>query len=128
MRVRQRSCLWAVILLAIGACGGHPKASSTPEQPYAASTLRVENHHWLDVNIFVVREGQRNRLGLVTAASTKSFTLPRALVGAQGEIRLIADPIGASTSISTDLIVLKPGTQVVWTLESNLNRSTLAIY
>jgi hypothetical protein len=80
------------------------------------------------VNILVLHDGQRSRLGTVTATSTKDFVFPTHLLTDLGEVRLIADPVGSTSSLTTELIVLRPGTRVVWTLESSLQRSSLSVY
>jgi len=116
----------AAVLLAAPACRGHQSAEPLPLG--VPATLHVENHHWLDVNILVLHDGQRTRLGTVTATSVKDFVFPNQLLADLGEIRLIADPVGSTSSLTTELIVLKPGTRVQWTLESSLQRSSLAVY
>lgn len=125
MRVVQRLLVMPVLLLA-AACAH--RAAPEPVAPDARSMLHVVNHHWLDVNIIVEHDGQRSRLGTVTATSAKDFVFPRGMIGSMGEVRLIADPVGESGSIITDRIVVKPGTEVSWTLESSLQRSSLAVY
>ncbi|HEX6966965.1 MAG TPA: hypothetical protein VF166_14330 [Gemmatimonadaceae bacterium] len=92
------------------------------------STVRVENKHWLDVDIYVEHEGQRQRLGTVTATSTASFTLRPAMISGLGDIELIADAIGSPASATTGRITVKPGMHVDWTLQIDLSRSSVAVY
>lgn len=103
----------------------HPGISSASTEP---STVRVENKHWLDVVVYVEHDGQRSRLGTVTAATTASFTLRPAMIGQVGEIQLIADPVGSQTTTATGTIIVKPGTHVDWTLQTDLARSSLSVY
>lgn len=125
MHLVQRLLVLPVLLLC-AACAH--RASPEPAAPAARSTLHVDNHHWLDVDIFVVHDGQRSRLGTVTATAARDFVFPREMLGSLGEVRLVADPVGSQDAIITDLIVVKPGTAVTWTLESSLQRSSLAVY
>jgi hypothetical protein len=127
MRALHRALMSLPLLLAIVGCWRH-RGEASVTSPYARSTLHIENHHWLDVDIYVVHDGQRSRLGTVTAATSKDFIFPRSMLGQLGQIRLIADPVGGGGGISTDVIVVRPGTQVAWTLESSLSRSSLAVY
>lgn len=113
--------------LALATACGHHRASG-PLAPVEPAVLHIENHHWLDVDVFVLHDGQRSHLGSVSATSTSVFTLPRSMIGSMGEVRLIADPVGERGTLTTDIIVVKPGTQVYWTLESSLDRSSLAVY
>jgi hypothetical protein len=95
----------------------------------ASSTLNVVNHHWGDVDVFIVRDGQRQRVGTVTAASEENFTLSSSLTKGTGTLQLQAHAVGSSGGISSESIAVRPGgMQITWTLESNLSRATLAIY
>jgi hypothetical protein len=127
MRALQRSVVLIVMALAVNACWGH-RGEPTPADPYTRSTLHIDNHNWLDVDIFVEHDGQRSRLGTVVATSSQDFVFPPTMLGQQGTIRLIADPVGSSSGIVTEFIVVKPGTQVTWTLETSLRRSSLSVY
>ncbi len=127
MRALHRALISLPLILALAGCWRH-RGEASVTSPYARSTLHIENHHWLDVDIYVVHDGQRSRLGTVTAATSKDFIFPRSMVGQLGQIRLIADPVGSPEEIRTETIVVKPGNRVTWTLESSLSRSSLAVY
>lgn len=120
---------WLLLALAflLGGCGRGQKEENRP-LPLGPTSLRVENNNWLDVTIYVVHDGQRSRLGAATAAKTTNFAIQPALLGQLGAIRLIADPVGASTSIASPTVVVKPGSRLVWTLQTDLSRSSLAVY
>jgi len=95
----------------------------------AASTLNVVNHHWGDVDVYVFRDGQRQRVGTVTAAAEENFELSPSLTKGAGTLQLQAHAVGTSGGISSEPIAVRPGgMQITWTLESNLSRATLAIY
>jgi hypothetical protein len=126
MRTLQRVLILPALLLVVNACSRHK--TSAPATPAEPSLLHVENHHWLDVDVYVFHDGQRSRLGTVTAASSKDFVFPRSMVGSTRQVRLIADPVGSSSGTATDPITLRPGTRVNWTLESSLDRSSLTVY
>lgn len=117
----------ALVLLLVAGCGGKQKETSRP-LPTGPTSLRIENQNWLDVNIYVVHDGQRSRLGAATAARTTELAIPPALLGQLGAIRLIADPVGSSKAITSPTVVVKAGTRLVWTLAPDLSRSSLAVY
>ena len=127
MYTLQKSLLLAVIVLLVSACGGKRKGGEQ-QIPMAPASLQVENRNWLDVTIYVLHDGQRSRLGSATAAKTTDFTLHPALLGQLGTIQLIADPVGAPNGITSPTIVVRPGARVVWTLQSDLSRSSLSIH
>ena len=127
MRTLRRVLLLAMIATTVSACSKGRKNTGTPLVAVPAS-LRVESHHWLDVVIYAVHDGQRTRLGMVPATKTTGFTIPASMLGQVATIQLIADPVGANASIASDRIAVRPGTRLVWTLESDLARSALTVY
>lgn len=120
---------WLVpaFVLLLGGCSHGAKESNRP-LPMGPTSLRVENNNWLDVIIYVVHDGQRSRLGSATAAKTTDFSIQPTLLGQLGAIRLIADPVGETKSIASQRVVVKAGTRLVWTLDTDLSRSSLAVY
>jgi hypothetical protein len=89
-------------------------------------TLNVINHNPLDVVIYNVRGGYRERIGDVTAASRGAFRLHlRRYPG--NEVQFYADPIGRSQGVTSDVLHLFPGQSADWTLETDLARSSIAI-
>jgi hypothetical protein len=108
-----------------------PDATRTPTPtsgPPADIALEIANHNWLDVIIYVVRDGQPVRLGIANASSSASFTLPARLLGVGREIRLWGRPIGGRAGTLTETVVVQPGQWIEWTLESDLNRSAIGVY
>lgn len=100
--------------------------SSTGDDDSDVATLNVINHHPLDVVVFNVRQGYRERIGDVTAASRGSFRLHlRRYPG--NEVQFYADPIGRSQGVTSDVLHLYPGQEADWTLETDLARSSIAI-
>jgi len=95
----------------------------------ATSTLYVVNHHWSDVVVYAIRDGQRMRVGTVTAAAEENFELNPSLTRSSGTLQLQAHAVGSSGAISSEAINVRPGgMQITWTLENNLSRATLAVY
>jgi hypothetical protein len=119
--------LLPAFLLLMDGCGGRQKEASR-SLPTGPTSLRVENHNWLDVTIYVVHDGQRSRLGAATAARTTDFAIQPTQLGQLGTISLIADPVGSSKAVASPKVVVKPGTRLVWTLQTDLSRSSLSVY
>ena len=125
----------AALVLGFGilcACAGH-KASPNPElSAFMADetvTLDVKNHNWLDVTIYIVHGGQRTRVLTVVATSSASIVVPNhALRNSGGQIRLLAHAIGNPATFTSETIVARPGMTIDWTLESDLKRSSLAVW
>jgi hypothetical protein len=92
------------------------------------STLHVENQAYGDVDIYVIHDGSRSRLGTVTATSDQTFTLNSRMIGTVGTMQLLAHGVGTTGSLSSEQFAIRPGMQISWTLDSRLVRGTLARY
>jgi hypothetical protein len=110
-------------------CGGHPKDSNQP-QPATPSeiVLVVENHHWTDVVLYVLHDGVADRIGLATAVKTSTFILPSRRLGPSGIIQLRAHAVGGPDDHTTDSFPVQPGQEIQWTLESDLEHSSVAVH
>lgn len=90
--------------------------------------LQVVNHHWLDVTIYVIHDGQRTRLGVAGGSAQTRMAVPSRLLGMGRELRLYGDPIGSPELAITEVIVVQPGQFIEWLLESGLDRSSVSVY
>jgi len=91
-------------------------------------TLSVTNHNWLDVVIYVLSGSERIRMITVTAAGAGGIVVPPRALQHNGEIRLLVHAVGNPTTFTSETIVAKPGSTVEWTIESELRRSSLAVW
>jgi hypothetical protein len=119
----------AALGIGVGACGGRNQPEDQPAaDPLAPTELTVNNNHWLDVVVFVFHDGELTRVGTVTATSSASFFLPPWMLGQTRSIRLLGDPVGSNGWIRTETIHIQPGQFIEWRLESQLSRSSVAVY
>ena len=119
--------LLAVLTAATLACGSHRHAPA-PAVPQEGFAIVVINHHWLDVTVYVVHDGQRTRVGTVTATTTQEFDLSTRLLGSNRQVALIGEAVGSKEGIRTELVAVQPGQYIEWTLENVLRRSSVAVY
>jgi hypothetical protein len=120
--------LWGV-LIAAAACGSHRRRPATESSgPPANVTLQVTNHNFLDVTVFVLHDGARLRVGLVTGTSTQSFTLPGRMVALSHELALVGEALGSRAVARTETLFVQPGQRIEWTLETDLRRSSVGVY
>jgi hypothetical protein len=122
---------WLAALVIAGVLVGCAKHRLTDDDMAsdASSTLHIVNHHWGDVDIYVNRDGQRTRVGQVTASAEENFVLPKSVTSGGGTIQFQAHAVGSTGAISSESIAVRPGgMQITWTLENNLSRATLAFY
>jgi len=109
--------------------GTQPAAGSDQAQaPLRDVPLRVENNSRSDVVIYVLRGSVRTRLGTVTPVTSQTFAISGAIIGDQGGISLLADPVAGGRSLVSQNVYVRPGQRLVWTLESRLDRSLLAVH
>jgi len=136
-RETRPAALLAAVALAAGACrtAGRERpgaqtaqpADSTVQEQARAIPLDVQNNYRADVTILLVRGGQRRRLGTVPPSSRRLLLVPASFAGDQGGFALLADPVAGSGSVLSQTVVVRAGQRLVWTLESRLSRSVLAV-
>jgi hypothetical protein len=90
--------------------------------------LQITNHHYLDITIYAIHDGQRTRLGVARGSAHTDMVLPSRLLGIGRDLRLYGDPIGSSELAITEVITVRPGQFIQWLLESGLARSTVGVY
>ena len=107
-----------ILTLALLSAGCHGAKSGAPE-PQAETTLRVENRNFLDANIFVVRDGQRIRLGMAPGLASHVFTIPSNIVTGAPQLRFEIHLIGGRGNPRTETIAVLPGDEVVLTIPAS---------
>ena len=117
-----------IAALLVSGCRG-PRQNVDPEPAPAADgfSLVLNNHQVLDANIFVQHDGQVDRVGMVSASSSKVLVLPLWLLGQSKNIRLIAEPIGNDSRYTTDMLFVQPGQIIELNVEGVLERSNYSI-
>ncbi len=120
-----------VTLLAVTGC--HRARTGAPATPAEVEftqpvKLDVINHNWLDVTVYVVYGSQRTRLLTVTATQGGSAIVPLHALRPTGEIRLLAHAVGDPSPFLSEPIAARSGMTISWTLESDLKKSSVAIW
>ena len=129
MRTRLR-VLALLALLVSAAAGCHQSVGARAAEggvPDGEVTVRVVNHSWLDVTVYIVQGSRRERLGSATATSTTTFAVALRRLANGGEYRLLGDPVGSRTTVRSEPLYAQDGDVVTWTLEDNLARSSIDV-
>jgi hypothetical protein len=116
-----------VAVVSLGSCSPKRGAAVVPD-PVEEILLEIDNHHYLDVTVYAVHDGQLTRLGVAGGNAHTKIMLPARLLGAGRELRLYGDPVGGSDRAVSEVIVVQPGQYVEWLLEPGLDRSTVSVY
>ena len=110
-RLAGRLLLPLLALLLLPACAstrsGDPADPSAERRPEPEpTTLLVDNQSFLDANIYVLRGGQRVRLGLARGNGRTRLTIPANLIFGATNLQFLADPVGSSrTPVSSEIRV-----------------------
>ena len=112
-RRAQAALAFTAGLIAVVALGGcRSPSQSAPSAQRPETFVEVENRSMLDMTVYVVRGGERRRLGLVNALSTQVLSIPSVLVEGLGVLRFIADPIGSNRTPVSEEISVRHGDTV----------------
>jgi hypothetical protein len=131
MRVFRTIVAIAFAAVTLGGCRGSQFPEDiTPELAgdQITVTLQVQNNNWADVIIYVVHDGQRSRLNSVTATKNSSIVIPPNMIGQVGNLQLVARRVGGNDRYVSQPISVRTGTTIVLTLESDLKRSSVAVW
>jgi hypothetical protein len=131
--VRRRSAalrIAAVLLaVALAACSKNPPPDEPePGSPDADIVVIVENRRSDDALVEIVRDVQRQRLGLITAQNTSSFVVPWARLVNASRVVLTVHPIGTNERYVSDNLVMRPGSEVSLTVNQILRQSYVSVY
>jgi hypothetical protein len=113
---------------ALGACRSKGPSAAPEPDSNAQVDVEIESHFQGDVIIYLVQGSQRERLGTVTALSRAEFSFPYRRLQMSSSTRLMAYPLAGAQAYLSDPLLVQPGQYVSWTLESDLGRSSLAVY
>jgi hypothetical protein len=87
-------------------------------------SIVVQNRNFLDMRIYVVRNGTPFRVGTVTSFTEQEFDLPRALTGTTDDIQLVARAIGSRTGYVSHPVIFSKGDTVVFQIENAIGLSS----
>ena len=119
--------LVTVLVAAAAACGGERGPAPSALQTRDNAVLVVQNDHWLDVTIYAVRAGTRQRLGTVAGLGTQTLPIHTTIVGGAGTVRFVIQPIGSSDAYATEHVLVGPSDSVELHIRNPLRLTTFAV-
>jgi len=117
--MQRRWFLAAALAVLSAGCARSKTNVAQPAPEFLADVpLEVENRSFLDVTVYILQQGNRQRIGSVSGASTTTVLIRKQLlVGYTGELRFIADPVGSPNAVVSDAVSIRPGEHIHWTLD-----------
>src|SRR5947207_14615178 len=97
------------LLLCTFAAAACHRGAVAPINPRAEVALNVDNQNFLDMNVYLVRGGQRIRLGTVPGLSSRTIMLRPEYVGYGADLQFELHPIGGQGNPITESISVHPG-------------------
>jgi hypothetical protein len=94
---------------------------------HTSTVIHVRNDNWLDMKIYLVRNGDRERLGTVGSFNEAMFQVETSRLRAN-DIRLFAAPIGSNATYLSPSIIVSQGQLVRLEIKNALSLSTVAVY
>jgi hypothetical protein len=107
----------ALVVLAVGVACHRPAAA--PLNPRAELAVTVDNQNFLDMDVFIIRGGQRLRLGMVPGISSRILMVRPELIGYGTEVQFEVHPIGGRGNPITETISVRPGDVIRLTIPPN---------
>ena len=81
--------------------------------------MSVENQNFLDMNVFLIRGGQRIRLGMVPGLTSHILMVRPELIGYGTELQFELHPIGGRSNPVSETITVHPGDVIHLTIPPN---------
>ena len=91
------------------------------------TTLRVEDNNWLDLHVYVVRDGESFSLGTVMGPGKTKLTVPAMATIPGSQVQLLVLPIGGADSYLSQPLVVEPGDTLNLTVENDLAMSSVTV-
>jgi hypothetical protein len=119
--------LVCIMASSLASCSHKLEPGVAPD-PLEKIPLEITNHHYLDITIYAIHDGQRTRLGIAEGSAHTEMMLPARVLGVGRDLQLLGDPIGSPERALTEIIIVQPGQFIEWLLESGLDKSTVGVY
>jgi hypothetical protein len=107
--------------------GPAPVAHHATKSVAPSAVLDVQNNNWLDVHIYMVRDGMLTSLGFMNGPGTAEFDLPSPATVPGADVQLLVLPIGGTMSYLSPTLVISSGDVVDLSIENNLALSSVTI-
>ncbi|HSQ29891.1 MAG TPA: hypothetical protein VLN49_08585 [Gemmatimonadaceae bacterium] len=117
------NALVPIMLAAMTACAPPvQRPAGVPAVDSRHVAIDVANDHWSAVTVFLVRAGERHRLGDINGSATEHFYVPALLFDAP-VVRLRVEPRDRSAPYDSELLMAEPGQRVAFRIGPDMAAS-----
>jgi hypothetical protein len=107
----KRILLATALLLAACATNPAPGAPTEPSSNAKVTVLVTNRSNW-DMDVYLVRGGQRARIGLAPGGMTTRYELTRSQYVGGGQVRIVAVPVVSGQSVTSEPLTLSAGQEI----------------
>jgi hypothetical protein len=90
--------------------------------------VAAQNLNFNDVDVFLMVDGVRQRLGTVTSQGTANFIIPWSRLQGARTVWVRVDRIGDNTRYRSQPLAVRPGSQITLVVQPTLRTSSTTIY
>ncbi len=135
MRTLRAGLVSLVALSAACGASQSPSTAPAPKQGTAVESseserrtqVEIDNQNFSDMDIYLISQGARVRLGSATGLSKTTLLLPVTAQLNGWRVTLQADPIGGAAAIRTPALLVAPGQNVYWTIGADPRSSFASV-
>jgi hypothetical protein len=102
-------------LVALSSACGAFRAPSSPAPSGDKIPVTIDNQNFSDMNIYVLRNGSRWLVGHANGLAKTTLTISN-LARGDGQVRLLASPIGGFGRIVTPTLIVPRGQSIYFTI------------
>ena len=130
-KMNIKKLLVPAIVLVLGLAHAEPAVAAPTdtlevvEKTDEIVTVRVVNHNWADMRIYVIVGGRSLRIGTVAGLTTETLKIHRSLIGFGADLELVAFGLGNRSAIHSGHVVVSPGDQLEFRVENTRGTSFL---
>ena len=88
-------------------------SSREPANEPGGATVEVTNRNWVSMEIEVVGQSRRVRLGRVASGKTRRFSIPASLLSGATPLRFVMEPSSAEQNILSEAFIVTPGETII---------------
>ena len=128
-----RIAIFVAALLALAAhparaqSGAEDETLSAPRSWELPARLQVQSNHWLDLHLYLVRDGMVRSLGVVNGPGRSELALPADATMPGSLVQILVEPIGGGGSWLSNPLIISPGDRVDLTVQNNLGLSSESV-